>query len=472
MNKYNNIFNDNNDDKKTNIKINKMNLGNEEKNNSIKIKEEGFRKSNMSQQNSIKYKNYNTNKEYINIPRLLIMSKNNNQNGNKEIKIYSKNNIKSNGQEKLYNKTNNIIYSKNGKTNLRNFYPISQESDKNNKEEFIKKEFNELFENIDDSTNNYQKYEDEYTLENGDEIKKINIRGVNYKLSGNGPEKINISEEIELNNIDDKNNIIIINDNPKNKSNMTHQKIIIKKNIGNTGEENNLVQKIEKDIKTSKMLSTNINIPKHVFKSIEDEEKLKQLIKYNEEDNYNNLYGISFFKEKEIYGMNPFENFSPKKLEKNNNNTSKHKPYNERRKLRMKNKLAKNNKKNYDYKINEENNNKENKSIENFKEKKIIKDNTLTEKKIVQEIKKEEKFNTKDYKYDTNIIRNTKLDENNKKDNNNIKQNRIHFNKNINIKFNEIKKYDINDDVKNEESNAYIPRVKKKRFHRVIHSEL
>ena len=478
-NKYNNIFNDNDNDNKNNTKQNKINLDNDEKDN-IKIKNEGFRKSNMNNQRKIKYKDCNIN-ENLNIPRLLIMHKNKKQNGKEEIKIYSNNNKKQNEQEKLYNGTNKISYSNKGKINLKNIFSNNKENTSNNnnynKEEILKNEFNELLENIDETAKNYKKYEDEYILENGDEIKKVNISGVNYKLSGYGPEKMNISEEIELDNLGDQNNIRNVSENPNNQSNVIHKKIIIKKNLGDG--ENSLVQKIEKDIKTNKSHITGINIPKHVFKKIDENEKLKQLINYNEEDKYNNLYEISYFKENEIYGMNPFENISKNKIEKTYN-ASKYKSYNERKRLKMKNNSTKGYKINY--KINNtEENNKENKRIENNKErnyrniyKNSRNNNNLNEVNISQKRKKEDKLDIKDYKYSINISRKNRIVDNLKTENDNLNKNekRVNFYKNINIKFNEIKKYNINDNIKKEPPKIHIPGVRRKRFHRVVNSEI
>ena len=451
LNKYDDIFSNNDDN--TKIKVNHKKIikdyhykNNDKINNKYdkkRLKKNpyfiNFRHSNI---NKRKIENDKNTKKSMENNISLLLSKYNNYNDKKqkdkkEIKVYSRKNKYLNKEKKInnnrYNLNNNISLEKNIELD------IDSKIINNNLDNY--KDYNKDLSdyNDDDSSKSYHIFTDDYLEENGDEIKKININGVNYKLTGE-PEKVEISEEILL----DKNNIKDINKKnekgePNKESNLIHKKLIIKKNIDDKDKKINLVQKIEKDIKQSKTRISNIS-----------KESLNKIMKlYNNDNKSNDSYIITYYKENEIFGINPFsdidnENNKQNDDEKNKNkNRFIYKPYNERRKDRKKN-IYSNNKIIYE---NKNNKNNENKDIEN-------KINNINKDKD-KEIKVNEKDiinNYKDYIYN-----------NNKNKNNEIKLEKII--NNIDNQIEEIKTYD-------NSTKTIINGNKRKRFHRLINSDL
>ena len=452
LNKYDDIFSNNNDDDNTKIKVNKKKISKDYyyKNNNKYDKKRfkknpsfiNFRHSNINK--SIIENDKNTKKSMENNISLLLSKYNNyndkKQKDKKEIKVYSRKNKYLNKEKKInnnrYNLNNNISLEKNielDKGKLINEIDIDSKIINNNLDNY--KGFNRDISdyNDDDSSKSYHIFTDEYLEENGDEIKKINIKGVNYRITGE-PKKYEISEEILL----DKNNIKDINkknekDEPNKESNLIHKKLIIKKNIDDKDKKVSLVQKIEKDIKQSKTRISNIS-----------KESLNKLMRlYNNDNKSNDSYIITYYKENEIFGINPFSYIDNENDKQNDDEKNKkrfiYKPYNERRKDRKKNIYSNN-------KIIYENKNNVNKDIEN-------KINNINEDKEIKVNKKDIINNYKDYLYNNN----------NRNQNNEIKFEKIK--NNIENQIEEIKTYD-NSTKTNLNGN------KRKRFHRLINSDL
>ena len=528
---YESIFVD--DDKNKNNKNNnknniRLNKNKKMKNPYIYYKNIGvgginFRKSNMNKNKNNVDKNsfYKNNYEY-NIPRLLILNHNKNNKDKKEIKIYSINNIKPKKDLEI-NTSNNYNSKKinnryNTDNNRKNNSDIKIEKeylldDRLNNLQNIKKEnLNNFYEkldeirkneNLDDSFPSFQKFSDEFTEENEDEVKKINISGVNYKISGYGPNKVDINEEIIL----DNNNIKKEKD-PNKQTKVDHKKIIIKKDIDNNGENKNLTQKIEKDITTSKTRIRNIKIPSKAFINLDKGKNLKDIFNYNGKDKNNNYYEVSYVKEDEVFGIDPniFNNISQiisKNENKNNSKTKVNNSYDTYNNIRYKKPINfdSSDKKSYYMEENNIYNNKENNknSENNIKNKmnEVKKNiyinnnnnniNNLKDNKDIKEQKKEIRNNWRENK-NNNFNINTNVNRSNGMNNedilkemkinniNNLEKNKYRekynreLNNNINIE--ELKTYDINYNAIDDYQKGNINGKKRKRFHRVINSEL
>ena len=477
INKYNDIFGNYNDnDKKDNsdIKVNEAkeqnNLKEKNKNNIYYAYKNpsmiNFRQKNNRNKNN----NINNNKKSVdctNIPRLLLINKNK-QNNNKEVKIYSLNNIMPNNQREIktytYNKKiNNRYNTENSNNSKLNNSEIKIEKelyiDNNlaNVKSLKKEDLINFYNNIETNEDSFHKFSDEFSQEKEDEIKKINISGVNYKISGYGPKKVEIDKEIIYDNYSkDKDNI---DDNKK--SNISHKKITMMKNL-----EEDKTQKIEKDIKTSKTLIRNINIPKDAYIKREIGKKINEIFKYNGKDQYNNYYEVSVIKEDETFGIDPYllNNIFKKKKENNKINiNNKNISYNERRKRKMANKAYSNNKKRYfDYNTNY---NKENKNFEN---------NVNENNNIINEKRNQ----LKDYKYKYNTYSNINVNKSNGMNNQEkFKDNNINFGeRKSDEKYNNIQQFNeakINDykGINGSPKNIIFGN-KRKRFHRAFNSEI
>ena len=479
INKYNDIFGNYNDnDKKDNSDI-KVNEAKEQNNLKEKSRNDiyyayknpsmiNFREKNKRN----KTNNINNNKQSVdctNIPRLLLINKNK-QNNNREVKIYSLNNIIPNNQREIktytYNKKINNRY--NTENNNNNNSKLNNSEIKIEKELYVdnnlanvkslkKEDLINIYNNIETNEDSFHKFSDEFSQEKEDEIKKINISGVNYKISGYGPKKVKIDKEIIYNNYSkDKDNI---DDNKK--TNISHKKITMMKNL-----EEDKTQKIEKDIKTSKTLIRNINIPKDAYIKREIGKKINEIFKYNGKDQYNNYYEVSFVKEDETFGIDPYllNNIFKKKKENNKINiNNKNISYNERRKRKMANKAYSNDKKRYfDYNTNY---NKENKNIEN---------NVNENNNIINETRNQ----CKDYRYKYNTYSNINVNKSNGmnneekfKDNNiNIVERKSDEKYNNIQQFNEAKINDYKGINCSSKNNLF--GNKRKRFHRVFNSEI
>ena len=359
INKYNNIFVDNND--KNKIKVNKIN----ENNSKEKVKKDMYYAYNNPSMFNFRQK-YNKNKnnhidnnkknlDYINIPRLLLINKKK-KNDKNEIKIYSLNNIMPNNEREIKTYTYN-------KKNLNSRYNAENANNHNNSEIKIEKELyidkslscnvkdlkkedlNNIYNNYEINEDSLHKTSDEYSQKNEGEIKKINVSGVNYKISGYGPKKVEINKQtIYEKNINDINKK---DDDSNKKINFNHKKITMIKNL----EEDNVTQKIEKDIKSSKTRLKNINLSKDAYINRKIGKKINEVFNYNGKDHYNKYYEVSLVKEDETFGIEPFLlNKIFKKKNNNNeyfklNNVNNHISYNERRKRKMENKVSSNNKK-------------------------------------------------------------------------------------------------------------------------------
>ena len=490
-----------------------------------------FRHSNLNKHN---------NRSYYDIPRL---NNKNKKNEKKGIKIYSKSNIEveekniSNNdsiyEKKIINNNDGFLYEKkivinkgepteednlynqisnwkelnkkNKKTVLNDLYlndnlNINKERNEYNFNE-IKKN-NELMEFIHDTIKDSQEINvknsgnivEREEVHNGNEleedsgeVKKINISGVNYKLTGD-PKKVEVYEEI----IKDTNNL----EKSKNKneeSSLFHKKIIIEKNFdikdmnvnGNikidvdNGENINYIQKIEKDIKESKIRIRNINIPKDAFFKKNQGRNLKNFFDFNREANPNKSYEI---RNNKIIEINNFYFDSNESNDKN---------------FDIKNKTTNNLERNnyyYPSTLNSESDNK--KYIKIYKGKKIIEngnkfninnnrkkeENKITEVKInlntgnknINNINrnkeiKEIKIVKKDFNND-NVYNNT-YNINNKKGafHNGIIKNDVNIEE---IKKRNYTQTNINNNEANDPTKINSSGTKRKRFHRVANKEI
>ena len=480
INKYNNIYGDININ---NIKVNKINENNSKEKDINEKKDIYYAYKNPSminfrgkkiKKNNNEEKNDNKNSnEYTNIPRLLLINHyKKNDNDKREIKIYSLKNMIPNNEKEIKTFNNKIF---NNRYNTDNNSEINIEKElymdsnfnniKNLKKETLKNIYN-TYEKNDDSLH---KFEDEYSEENENEIKKINISGVNYRISGLGPKKVEIDKQIIYDkNLNKKEN----EDDPNKKTNLSHKIINIRKNI----DEDNIVQNIEKDEKISKTLIRNINIPKDSYINKEREKNLKEIFNYNGKDINNNNYEISIVKEDQIFGIDPyiFSSELHKKYENNSNiKVNKNISYNERRKRKLANKVYSSDKKRV-FNYNNYNYNKENKNIENNGNIKTNINNNINE---IKEQDKEIRSNWRDYKYKNNTF-NTNVNRSNGMNNEEvIKEKRINYierknvdeynNKKVN-NINEIKSNDYKEINGSEKRDSF--NNKRKRFHRVIKS--
>ena len=477
INKYNDIFENYNDNVKKDNSDVKVNEAKEQNNLMEKNKKDiyyayknpsmiNFRQKN----NRNKNKNTDINKkslDYTNIPRLLLINKNN-QNNNREVKIYSLNNIKPNNQreiktftyQKKFNSRYNTENNNNSKLNnseIKIEKELYKDNNLTNVKSLKKEDLKNIYNNLETNEDSFHRFSDEFSEGKEDEIKKINISGVNYKISGYGPKKVEMDKEIVYNNyLKDKDNI---NDNKK--TNTSHKKITMMKNL-----EEDKTQKIEKDIKTIKTIIRNINIPKDAYVNREIGKKINEIFKYNGKDQYSNYYEVSLVKEDKTFGIDPYllNNIFKKKKENNNSNiNNKHISYNERRKRKIANKTYSNNKKRYfDYNTNY---NKENKNIDN---------NENENNNKINEARNE----LKDYRYKYNTYSNINVNKSNgmnneekfKVNNINIIERKSDEKYNNKQQFNEAKGNDykgINGSSKNN-----IFGNKRKRFHRAFNSEI
>ena len=540
MSKYNTIFADN-DNKKDKIRLNKINNYNNKikkdyyKNNIIRKnklrnniydKEVNFRRSNITKNlyQKDKIKNNNKDTEYNNPKNIRLFYNTNKQD---EIKIISRKNKRLNEEDKLkgqiYNNTNTRydnnnsnefnnnsnynLYSKglnrNRSFNINNNsnkYHLSKDDtlkDLDIDKEVIK---NELIKVLNDETNpTFEKFNDEYLEidKKKDEIKKIKINGINYKLSGWGPKKVEVNEEIILDK-DFKNNQSINkkndnNNNTNTNSNLNHKKITIKKLIEDEEEKDSyLIQKIEKDIKTSNSCISSINIPNEALIDKEDKKNFKEILLYGGDIKKNNYYELSYYKEDKLYGIDPsyfesnLKNKSENKVNTNLNKNDNNYNYNEKKMKKLIDLFTSEKKGHYDNdneNENEKNNNKENTSNYDNKWKNRAKDVKINLNKINSNINAngskpriyENINNSRDYKYkigsnNNSINYRTTNDEINKEKINYLEVNQNNENCDKNVK-DEIKTYDNNNNIDNDLSISF-SRPKRKRFHRVIHSEL
>ena len=368
LNKYNDIFSDTNDNKKSIIndyyyKAKEESINNNRENKKVlKCKKNYFLNYNHFniKKKLIENKNKKIKLDNNKISRLLLNNKYKTKDKN-EIKVYSRKDKYMNKEHKI----DNSRYNLNDKEIDRNLIKQLLLNSIHNS----KKKVGDC--NDDDSSNSFNKYTDEYTQENGDEIKKISISGIKYKLNDE-PKKEEINEEIIL----DKYKISNINNlnekkEPNKESNLFHKKLIKSKYINN--EDNSLVQKIKKDIKEN---NTRINF-------IQNESLKKYLL--NNDNKINKSYKIRYTKENEIFGMNIFSYLDKEKRKKPRNENdyisiNNYKSYNEIRKERKKkHKIFYENNKDKDKENeNEKNNNKEDKEDKDNKEitKKEINNNT------------------------------------------------------------------------------------------------
>ena len=522
MTKYESIFVD--DDKKNNNKNNiRLNKNKKMKNPYIFYKNIGvgkinFRKSNINKNNDNKNSYYQNNHEY-NIPRLLILNHKNNNKDKKEIKIYSINNIKPKKDLEI-NTSNNYYNNKkinnryNTDNNSKNTSDIKIEKEflldsrLNNLQNIKKENLNNFYskyeeirknENLDESFPSFQKFSDEFTEENEDEIKKINISGVNYKISGYGPKKVEINEEIILDNNNTKNKTNKEKE-PNKQTKTNHKKIIIKKDIDNNDEDKNLTQKIEKDVTTSKTRIRNIKIPNEAFINLDKGKNLKEIFNYTGKDKNNNYYEISYVKEDEVFGIDPnlFNNIPQIKSQKEDKNNAKTKvsnsydTYNIIRNKKPINFYTSEEKFNY---LDENNiNNKENKNNENnikYKMNEVKKNiyvyhNNVNKNKDIKEQTKETRSNWRENKYNnfnkisnvnrSNGMKNEDIIKEKKINNlNNLEKNKYKEKYNSGLNNNNIeqlKTNDINFNTIKDSQKGNINGKKRKRFHRIINSGL
>ena len=376
MNKYMDFFSsDNNNYKNSVSKENKKTIKKEyyyndkdkEKDKNINNNKTNKKRCINKTPSFLNFHNYNTNKNTIhndikirkcmnnNITRLLI-NKNNKQKEKNEIKVHSRKNKYINREEKPNNNNNNNRYNinnnnyNNNNNNNDNDHIGFNKEIKSHENGIDTKYINEFIIHDNDNKNNLintqdykdykikindykddssssksiNKYTKEFLGDNNDEIKKIKVNGVKYIITGE-PKKEEINEEIIL----DQTNIKNEKNEPGKESSLIHRKLIIKKNIEDKENDVSLVQKIEKDIKESNIRVS--NFPK---------ESLQKFLEDNEK-NTKNSYKIIYYKENEIFGMNPFSEIDiDKEINKYKNNNSSyntintHKSYNERRRER------------------------------------------------------------------------------------------------------------------------------------------
>ena len=455
ISKYNDIFSNNNDNSNSNnnIRDNKKNIINDY---CYQNKEKTINNNNNKNKNNLKYeknsflsykniritnnKNNNKNKNNVienkiikkdydsnKIAKLLLLNNKVKQKEKKEIKVYSRKNKYIDKDETMdivrYNQ-------KNKEVDLQIIKQILLDNNLNKGEEYKKKVG-------DNNEEDSYKYNDEYLEDNGDEIKKINVSGIKYKINGE-TKKEDINEEIILDKNNISNSINKANEEfePNKESNLFHKKLI-KKNYLN---DNSLYQKTEKDIKENNIRLSNIS-----------KESLKKYL-YNNENKMNKSYKIRYLNENEIYGMNIFSYLDKEKRKVNTNensyiNINNYKSYNDIRKERKKNL-----KKFYENNKDKDNDNDNDKDLKNIN---INNKNDINEKK---EIKNNEKESTENSNNDN------KNNNNRNYNSETIEKNKI----NIENKIEEIKTNDNN--LINNSTNEIINGNRRKRFHRLINS--
>jgi hypothetical protein len=438
MNKYTDFFSNEKDNCKNNDKNNKKIIKKDYYYN------EKYKKTNNKNNKNrcinktpsfLNFHNYsNKNKKKCmtnNTTRLLLFNQNNKKKGKNEIKVRSRKNKYINKEQNTNNdryNNNNIDYDKEVKYNEKEIDTkyinelILNNNNLNNGKDY-KVKIN-VYNEDSLSSKSLNKYTDDYLGDNIDEIKKIKVNGVKYRINGE-PKKEEINEEI----IVDKNIIKNENNEPNKESKLVHKKLIITKNIEDKENDVNLVQKIEKDIKESKTRIS--SIPK---------ESLRKFL-YDNDIKTNNSYKIIYYKENEIFGMNPFSDTDKEKdinKYKNNNTSYKtintNKSYNEGR-IDRKN----NYKKNYENEINKNNENKNNyfRGDNEYKEIKVNRNEKIN--------------NFNNYKYNNRIFNSEIIEKIENKDEN-IKEGIKEFNNNL----------------INNSANTNIFGNKRKRFHRLI----
>ena len=294
-----------------------------EYNNNESVKSKNINKN--QQLINFKYSmiNKDNNRGYYDIPRLILNKKE--EKKKKDITniinypynledILNKNNLSLIKEKKLILNKQKVSEEKDLFNQLSNWNELNNENRQSILNQLFLKELScEL--NIDES----KKIENidfiDYSLKNKDEIQKIIVNGVNYKITGN-PKKVEIKEEI----LSDINNLNKKEEKKENEEkSYYHRKIVIKKNLdikdinsnGKTknNEEISYIQKIEKDIRAETRIR-NINISKDTYKNIG--KNLKQIFDNIGVININKSYEIRDNKLFEVNNIFDINNYNSK----------------------------------------------------------------------------------------------------------------------------------------------------------------
>ena len=252
---------------------------------------------------------------------------------------------------KRYNKNpENIIVNKNKEIKL---YPTKDKIKPNiKKNDYInelflnKKHKNKKLNESGESFQDYKKIEDNYSEENENEIKKVDITGYRYKIK-NRPKKMELKNEIltEINNIQ---NQLLENDyNNKNDNDVIHKKIEINttiesnyesQNLANCDNRNNSIDNfnsMNNEIKSNRILDkkNKYDMVKKRYYSLENSKKEKNYIfspksMHNQVINNNTYYYNKNTKNEANYIDNNIHNQNYQKIDNENKQIPNKRRYN------------------------------------------------------------------------------------------------------------------------------------------------